>query len=166
MENNLYPKIYDQKENKIKPNMAGIVLIVLVLYLIYYYIIIENTKEVTPIVITPPPPASPTTPASSPPVPIVPPYQYLGCYKYPEWSNITPLENVGNIKGDYKLRVDPIQKCYIEAKAKNQPFFGVMDGGRCMGLSELQYKLKGTSDKCLADGEGGPWANAVYKINN
>ena len=46
------------------------------------------------------------------------------------------------------------------------PFFGLQDGGECWATtSETSYKTYGPSTKCLADGEGGPWALQVYKVN-
>ncbi len=234
MENSFYPRIYDQRENRINPNTAGIILIVVLLLLILYYVTDSGSQSKpssvastaskpavaskpvssgatqvvsVPKVTTTAPAQVPSVPVTSSPVTIAPkpvvtspapaqaitmtatsqssatqqapvqtpikqlvpnvtiPYEYLGCYTYPGYLDITNLEKTGALKDYYKLRTDAIKKCYVEAKAKGLPYFGVMDGGRCMGLTEAQYKLKGVSTKCQADGEGGEWANAVYKVS-
>ena len=45
--------------------------------------------------------------------------------------------------------------------------FAVQNGGWCASspIAETTYNKYGASQACQTDGEGGGWANQVYKIN-
>ena len=77
-----------------------------------------------------------------------------------------PLEKTSSIlNGNYKIRLDPIQKCFDVAWSLGYKVFAMQDGGQCFGsTSTNEYKRHGVSDDCLDDGKGGPLANAVYRI--
>ncbi|KAI8486076.1 hypothetical protein Bbelb_361760 [Branchiostoma belcheri] len=67
---------------------------------------------------------------------------------------------------DYNFRSDPIQKCHQVALGRGFTVFAVQNGGECFGSVDAQntYNEYGPSTACATDGEGGPWANEVYKI--
>ena len=45
--------------------------------------------------------------------------------------------------------------------------FALQDGGQCASspIAENTYKKHGRSSSCAADGQGGAYANQVYKIH-
>ena len=57
-------------------------------------------------------------------------------------------------------------KCARVAASKNYKVFAVQNGGWCATGPNAHntYKKYGPSNACRGDGEGGPWANAVYGV--
>ena len=90
----------------------------------------------------------------------------LGCWKDTSNRAITTLEGKSSIlDGPYRSRVNPIQKCFEVAKSLGYKVFAVQNGGWCAGSANAEdtYKKYGPATNCR-DGEGGLWANDVYKI--
>ncbi|KAI8490247.1 hypothetical protein Bbelb_319850 [Branchiostoma belcheri] len=77
------------------------------------------------------------------------------------WRAQTPV-----LDGLYPSRTDPVRKCQDAAAKRGYTVFAVQDGGWCAASADaLQTYVKyGQSDACRPDGEGGPWANEVYRI--
>ena len=70
-----------------------------------------------------------------------------------------------NLNDKYEDRKDPIEKCYDCAIKYGFIIFGVQHSGQCWaGRDDDLYKKHGSSTSCGNDGEGGFWANHVYKI--
>ncbi|XP_035695746.1 uncharacterized protein LOC118429374 [Branchiostoma floridae] len=94
-------------------------------------------------------------------------YTSLGCWK-DTWNRAIPtLERTdARLDGFYKARANAIEKCYQVARSRGFTVFAVQDGGWCAGSANAlnTYRKYGPSRTCAADGEGGPWGNAVYKI--
>jgi len=98
-------------------------------------------------------------------------YESLGCWKDEMFRSITNLERLANdpdLKGDYKDREDAVDKCASAAERRGYPVFAVQDGGQCRSSfdADLTYNKYGKSNRCLIDGEGGRFANHVYKITS
>lgn len=94
-------------------------------------------------------------------------YESIGCYKDKPIRAIKSLEGRDAIlDGPYQTRVNPTVKCAVAAKRKGYPMFAVQDGGLCSGnyLIPKTYDKYGKSKYCKKDGEGGRWANQVYKF--
>ena len=93
----------------------------------------------------------------------------LGCFKDKRNRAIPTLEGKSaTLDGSYKSRSNPIQKCYDAAKSFGYSVFAVQHGGWCASSATAgdTYNKWGKSNKCKHDGEGGGWANQVYKISN
>ena len=62
-------------------------------------------------------------------------------------------------------RDNPIQTCYEIARDKGYNYFGVNNGGWCMGGydAEFSFKRYGKVTSCK-DGKGGQWSTDVYFI--
>ena len=96
-------------------------------------------------------------------------FTYIGNY----WDAFDRVllvnEDKGNpfLDGNYKTRSDVINKCYNVAKEKGDKYFAIQDGGFCSSSNSEDYAklgpapVKDLTNKYL----GGPWNNAVYKVN-
>ena len=75
-----------------------------------------------------------------------------------EYDKSNPLEKPST-------RENAIQKCYEVARDRGYNYFGVNNGGWCVGSfdAELKYKTYGKLSNCK-DGKGGQWANDVYFV--
>ena len=105
-------------------------------------------------------------------------YTHLGCWKsYHIATSYSIMELEGKDKrldGEYNAanplqkpskRENAIQKCYEVARDRGYNYFGVNNGGLCVGSfdAEFRYKVYGKHTICK-DGKGGQWANDVYFI--
>ncbi|CAH1267833.1 CPAMD8 [Branchiostoma lanceolatum] len=108
--------------------------------------------------------------ALTPPRPIEPfgsQLQRLGCWADTADRAVPTLEGSDpGLDGRYESRTDVIRKCRDAAARRGYNVFAIQNGGWCAASADaLQtYQMYGRSDACHADGEGGPWANEVYKI--
>ncbi|XP_066284939.1 uncharacterized protein [Branchiostoma lanceolatum] len=96
-----------------------------------------------------------------------PGYTSLGCWRDTGNRAIPTLEGTDpRLDGSYGARQNPIEKCYQVALSRGFAVFAVQHGGWCAGSTDGHntYNKYGPSTACRADGEGGPWANAVYQI--
>ena len=106
-------------------------------------------------------------------------YVHVGCWNshsnavsYPVWDlegkddrlddtyyKPNPIQYVS------KTRDNPIQTCYEVARDRGYNYFGVNNGGWCMGSydAEFHYKIHGKRTNCK-DGKGGQWSNDMYFI--
>ncbi|XP_013387187.1 uncharacterized protein LOC106156471 [Lingula anatina] len=94
-------------------------------------------------------------------------YKKLGCWADKPERAIPTLEGQDPIlDGAYETRENPIEKCYQAAKKRGYEYFAIQHGGWCASSRDAKktYKKYGASTNCQSDGEGGPWANQVYKI--
>ena len=94
-------------------------------------------------------------------------YRSVGCWKDTATRAIPSLEGKDTkLDLSYTARKDAIRKCYEAAKQRGYKYFAVQNGGWCAGSANAEntYKKYGASSACRADGEGGPWANQVYRI--
>ncbi|XP_070573848.1 adhesion G protein-coupled receptor L4-like [Ptychodera flava] len=92
----------------------------------------------------------------------------LGCWKDSESRAIPTLEGKDSrLDGPYQSRVDAVRKCKEAAMARGYTVFAVQNGGWCASSSNAEntYTKYGQSDDCQEDGEGGSWANQVYRIS-
>ncbi|XP_035694513.1 uncharacterized protein LOC118428529, partial [Branchiostoma floridae] len=96
-----------------------------------------------------------------------PGYMSLGCWKDKSSRAIGQLED-SRLSGDYKSRPNALGKCYEVAKDRGFMVFGVQNGGQCFGtpIAGGTYRKYGPSTGCAGDGEGGGWANNVYRITD
>ena len=70
-----------------------------------------------------------------------------------------------NLDDRYKDRKHPIVKCYECARKYGFVIFAVQHSGECWaGGDDDSYRKYGRSTSCGRNGEGGAWANHVYKI--
>ena len=102
-------------------------------------------------------------------VPLDTGYTSLGCWTDKSNRAIPTLEGSSCfLDGFYTSRVDAIKKCYEAASLLGYEVFAVQNGGWCASSSTAKstYKTYGDSTACMADGEGGPWANHVYEITH
>ncbi|KAI8487880.1 hypothetical protein Bbelb_343280 [Branchiostoma belcheri] len=93
--------------------------------------------------------------------------QSLGCWADTTDRAIPTLEGQDPIlDGPYPSRTDAVRKCQHAAARRGYTVFAVQNGGWCASSADaLQtYQKHGESDACQADGEGGSWANEVYRI--
>lgn len=63
--------------------------------------------------------------------------------------------------------VTTVDACATKAKAFGATVFAVQNGNACFAASknaQNSYRFLGPSDKCGANGLGGPYANHVYEI--
>ena len=91
----------------------------------------------------------------------------VGCWKDTGNRAIATLEGQdGRLDGSYGSRANPIEKCYEAAKERGFKYFAVQNGGWCASTATASetYKKYGGANNCQG-GEGGAWANDVYKIN-
>lgn len=97
-------------------------------------------------------------------------YRYMGCWRDKSRRAVPTIEGTDNVNlgGRYWKRGGAIQKCYQATKARGYRYFAVQNGGWCATslIAGTTYNKYGTSKACKRDGEGGPWANAVYEIND
>jgi len=92
----------------------------------------------------------------------------LGCWKDRSQRAIPVLEKLDKVlDGEYIRRKDAIHKCVEVGYKRGYDIIALQDGGQCFGSrhSEKTYKKYGSSYYCKSDGEGGPLANQVYRIN-
>ena len=96
-------------------------------------------------------------------------YKYMGCWRDKSRRAVPAIEGTDNVnlRGSYSRRRNPIEKCYQATKSRGYRYFAVQNGGWCATslTAGTTYKKYGSSAACKRDGEGGPWANAVYAIN-
>ncbi|XP_070545885.1 uncharacterized protein [Ptychodera flava] len=93
----------------------------------------------------------------------------LGCWKDTSKRAIGSLEGKDNmLDGDYHTRRDAIRKCRDAALLRGYSVFALQNGGWCASsvIAQDTYKKYGQADNCAEDGEGGAWANQVYRIQN
>ncbi|XP_078580869.1 uncharacterized protein LOC144864555 [Branchiostoma floridae x Branchiostoma japonicum] len=94
-------------------------------------------------------------------------YIGLGCWRDTYTRAIPTLEGTNSrLDGSYPTRQNPIEKCYQVALSRGFPVFAVQAGGWCAGSADglNTFNRYGPSTSCAADGEGGSYANEVYKI--
>ncbi|XP_070545881.1 uncharacterized protein [Ptychodera flava] len=95
--------------------------------------------------------------------------QNLGCWRDTANRAISSLEGHDyRLDGFYKSRNDAIRKCKEAALSRGFSIFAVQDGGWCASsvIAQDTYKKYGPADNCAGGGEGGPWANDVYRIKD
>ncbi|XP_063675732.1 uncharacterized protein LOC134812289 isoform X1 [Bolinopsis microptera] len=93
--------------------------------------------------------------------------QYLGCWRDSGTRAIQPIEKKHDLLRDnYVSRTDAVNKCLKATLAFGYTVFAVQNGGWCASAEDAEdtYKKYGRSGGCGPDGEGGGWANDVYKI--
>ncbi|XP_070550915.1 uncharacterized protein [Ptychodera flava] len=98
-----------------------------------------------------------------------PDIENLGCWEDTSDRAIATLEGVDDrLDGTYTAREDAINKCKEAAFSRGYAVFALQAGGWCAASrnAEDTYQKYGTSDNCAGDGEGGGWANQVYRILN
>ncbi|CAH1787038.1 unnamed protein product [Owenia fusiformis] len=91
----------------------------------------------------------------------------MGCWKDSSTRTMTQLEGRAAIlNGFYGNRGDAINKCFVAARNEGFEYFGVQHSGQCFGsaFGDTSYKKYGEKDNCDLNGEGGHWANNVYRI--
>ena len=69
-------------------------------------------------------------------------YRHMGCYSYKVDAqfleslevdaNIDKRKSCAHLDGDYRNRLDPINKCYLCAKEKGFNLFVLQNGGECL----------------------------------
>ncbi|KAI8517186.1 response to nematode [Branchiostoma belcheri] len=95
-------------------------------------------------------------------------YTTLGCWRDTSDRALPTLEGTDLLLdgGHYHERTRAIEKCYQVARSRGFTVFAVQHGGSCFGSADGHntYNKYGPTTACAADGEGGPWANQVYKI--
>ena len=95
------------------------------------------------------------------------PITYMGCWADTAIRAIPTLEGQdARLDSSYWTRVDPLEKCKAAAESRGWTVFALQNGGWCASSREAgdSYQKYGSSLNCAADGEGGPWGNAVYQI--
>ncbi|XP_078693720.1 uncharacterized protein LOC144923227 [Branchiostoma floridae x Branchiostoma belcheri] len=93
-------------------------------------------------------------------------YHSLGCWKDHSSRAIPTLEGLDSrLEGSYRTRSNAVEKCYQAAKSRSFAVFAVQHGGQCYGSADGHntYFKYGRSTACQA-GDGGTWANDVYRI--
>ena len=92
----------------------------------------------------------------------------LGCWKDTDFDRaIQSLEGThALLKEFYMSHTNAYDKCLGATLSFGYTVFALQNGGNCRSASDAEetYDKHGTSDACNGDGEGGPWANQVYKI--
>ena len=94
-------------------------------------------------------------------------YVDLGCWKDTNDRALNRLEGRSqcNLNDKYQDRQNPLVKCRQCAQKHGFVIFAVQNGGECWAARDNDsYKKHGSSTSCRSDGEGGRWANNVYKI--
>ena len=92
-------------------------------------------------------------------------FDTIGCFKDNPDRAIQILEGLDHILDEpYFLRKNPIAKCAVAAMRAGYSMFALQDGGQCFSsvTAPQTFDKYGESDACMADGEGGPFANQVY----
>ncbi|XP_029180470.2 uncharacterized protein LOC114948063 [Acropora millepora] len=93
-------------------------------------------------------------------------YRATGCYSDSALASIPFLEVTDSIlDGPYRSRTNPIAKCAVAAMRKNFNIFAVQDG-RCAASATASqtFDVRGKSDACLCEREGGSLANQIYSL--
>ncbi|XP_078374644.1 uncharacterized protein LOC144658165 [Oculina patagonica] len=96
-------------------------------------------------------------------------YIPVGCYKDTSTRAIQIIEGKDSVlDGSYKSRTNPIAKCAVAAMRAGYTMFAVQNGGQCAASATAPqtFDKYGASTACIADGEGGSWANEVYLIKS
>ena len=97
-------------------------------------------------------------------------YRSLGCWKDKKNDRAIPkIEGSDDLLKDaYKYRVGPIEKCLKVAASRSFTTFALANSGACLSGEGARhtYWKHGISSDCHINGEGGPWANHVYEIEN
>ncbi|XP_019618512.1 PREDICTED: uncharacterized protein LOC109465602, partial [Branchiostoma belcheri] len=91
----------------------------------------------------------------------------LGCWADTADRAIPTVEGSDpRLDGPYQSREQAIQKCQAVAQSRNFSVFALQNGGWCAASADAEntYEMYGPSGACKDDGEGGPWANEVYRI--
>ena len=91
----------------------------------------------------------------------------LGCWKDTGTRAIPALDGkYPTLMDNYWSRSNAYQKCLDAANDLGYKVFALQHSGWCASGpgAEATYKKYGASNACKADGEGGWWANQVYKI--
>ena len=91
----------------------------------------------------------------------------LGCWKDRGARAIPPLDGTyPTLKDNYYLRSNAYQKCLDAANDLGFKVFALQHSGWCASgpTAEATYQKYGPSTGCGTNGEGGVWANQVYKI--
>ena len=92
----------------------------------------------------------------------------LGC-----WRDISERRAVKSLEGkhdllqeSYRTRSNSYSKCLKAARSFGYEVFALQNGGYCSSAwnAGSTYARYGRSADCKSDGEGGNWANEVYKI--
>ncbi|XP_035700339.1 uncharacterized protein LOC118432826 [Branchiostoma floridae] len=94
-------------------------------------------------------------------------YISLGCWRDTRSRVIPTLEGSdARLDGSAGSRQNPIEKCYQVALSRGFPMFALQYRGECYGSANglNTFNRYGSSTACTADGEGGAWANEVYRI--
>ncbi|KAL9972529.1 hypothetical protein ACROYT_G018852 [Oculina patagonica] len=96
-------------------------------------------------------------------------YKSVGCYKDTGNRAIPTIEGKDSIlDGSYGSRQNAIAKCAVAARERGFHMFAVQNGGWCAtsATAEKTFDKYGKSNNCKDDGEGGPWGNDVYVIQD
>ena len=91
----------------------------------------------------------------------------LGCWADTSNRAVQPLEGlVSVLDGPYESRREALEKCIQAGYLRGYNVIALQNGGWCAGARDALYTYKkyGASNKCEADGKGGPWANQVYRL--
>ncbi|XP_076807267.1 uncharacterized protein LOC143450551 [Clavelina lepadiformis] len=97
------------------------------------------------------------------------PVKSFGCWRDTSNRAIPTVEGSSSLlDGAYQSRSNALQKCARVALERGYKIFAVQNGGWCAtsATARQTYMKYGTSNKCKADGEGGPWANHVYEVQS
>nr|XP_002732012.1 PREDICTED: uncharacterized protein LOC100374260 [Saccoglossus kowalevskii] len=92
-------------------------------------------------------------------------YVHIGCFGDTSDRAIETLEGTDSrLDGSYTARADAIRKCAQVASDRGFTMFAVQNGGWCASSATAAstFSKYGMSGACNSDGEGGPWANDVY----
>ncbi|XP_077997948.1 uncharacterized protein LOC144451062 [Glandiceps talaboti] len=96
-------------------------------------------------------------------------YSSIGCFKDTSNRAIPTLEGSdARLDGSsYTARQNALEKCAAVAADRGFDCFAVQNGGWCASspIACRTYDKYGSSSACGIDGEGGPYANNVYRIN-
>ena len=78
------------------------------------------------------------------------------------------IQGAPSLDDDPKTRISPIEKCFHVAKMRKFDIFAIQDDGECLTGPNAResYRRYGPSIDCSSNGEGGPFANNVYEIQN
>ena len=91
----------------------------------------------------------------------------LGCWRDTSHRAIQSLERRHYLLQDYYItRSYPFNKCMDAARSFGYQVFALQHGGQCFSAWDAgsTYTRYGRSIDCGSDGEGGGWANQVYKM--
>ena len=93
----------------------------------------------------------------------------LGCWKDARPRAIQPLDEIcPTLMDSYEFRANAYEKCLEVTMSLGYKVFALQNGGWCASAPDAEntYQKYGGSSACRVDGEGGEWANQVYKINS